>query len=54
MPDADPDSPEYAAQWNKSAATHDDQLRLFLGGPAYVQLTALSMQAEQAARERGR
>jgi len=51
LPDADPASPEYAAQWDKSAAIHDNQLRLFLGGPRYVQLSALAMQAEQAARK---
>jgi hypothetical protein len=54
LTDSDPASPEYAARWNRSAASHDDYLRLRLGGPAYVQLTAVAMQAEQSARERGR
>jgi hypothetical protein len=54
LSEADPASPEYASQWNRSAASHDDYLRLRLGGPAYVQLTAVAMQAEQAVRERGR
>lgn len=49
---ADPASPEYADRWNRAATAHDDFLRLQLGGPAYVRLTAVAMQAEQAARER--
>jgi hypothetical protein len=52
LPDPDTGSAEYADRWNKSAADHDHQIRLFLGGPAYVQLTAKAMQAEQAAREK--
>jgi len=52
LPDPDPGSQEYAAQWKRSTGTHDDHLRLLLGGPRYIQLTALALQAEQAARER--
>jgi hypothetical protein len=52
VPDADTGSPEYADQWNRSAVDHDHQIRLFLGGPAYVQLTAKAMQAEYAAKRK--
>lgn len=50
VPNADTGSAEYADQWNRSAVDHDHQIRLFLGGPAYVQLTAKAMQAEYAAK----
>ena len=52
VPNADTGSAEYADQWNRSAVDHDHQIRLFLGGPAYVQLTAKAMQAEQAAKRK--
>jgi hypothetical protein len=52
VPNADTGSTEYADQWNRSAVDHDHQIRLFLGGPAYVQLTAKAMQAEYAAKEK--
>jgi len=52
VPNADTGSAEYADRWNRSAVDHDHHIRLFLGGPAYFQLSAKALQAEQAAREK--